>query len=66
VNDIEYGSAHSGRRDGVIWVLPWLGLPHRRVVLNVSADTKLPKRKMKGLAIPSALKQGEGDHKDRM
>lgn len=58
VNNIEYGSAHRGSRNGVIWVLSWFKLPRRRVALNVSADTELPKGKMEGLGIPSALRQG--------
>ena len=66
MNNIEYGSAHSGSRNGVIWVLPWLELPHWRVALNVSTDTEFPKRKMEGLDIPSALRQDEESHKDRM
>jgi hypothetical protein len=58
VNNIEYGSAHRGSRNGVIGVLPWFELPRRRVAFNVSADTEFPKRKMEGLGIPSALRQG--------
>lgn len=66
MNNIEYSSAHSGRRNGVIWVLPWLRLPYRQVGLNVSANTEFPKRKMEGLAIPSALGQDEEGHKTMM
>lgn len=64
MNNIEYGGAHSGSRNGVIWALPWLGLPHQRVALNVSADAESPKRKMEGLDIPSALRQDEESHKE--